>query len=96
MDYIYILSPHRNIGSYTLLIFFLPLLICQKQGMFGMNVDILANNPSIKWYFIIAIPFTALVLIIAVLIRGRHWIKRNMIPTRNRTSSGEEGVVYKD
>jgi hypothetical protein len=57
-----------------------------------MNVDILANNPSIKWYFIIAIPFTALVLIIAILIRGRHWLKRNLIPKRNRTRSSEEDV----
>jgi hypothetical protein len=42
--------------------------------MFGMNVDVLADNPSIQWYFIIAIPFTVLVLVIAVLIRGRKWI----------------------
>jgi hypothetical protein len=63
-----------------------------QQGMFGMNVDILANNPPIKWYFIIAIPFTALVLILAVLIRGRHWIKSKVIPKKSRTRSSEEGI----
>ncbi|KAL1962734.1 hypothetical protein VTN77DRAFT_9188 [Rasamsonia byssochlamydoides] len=34
---------------------FLPLTFI--VGFFGMNVDTFANNPSIKWYFIAAIPF---------------------------------------
>ncbi|OKL63593.1 hypothetical protein UA08_02012 [Talaromyces atroroseus] len=34
---------------------FLPLTFI--VGFFGMNVDTFQNNPSIKWYFIAAIPF---------------------------------------
>lgn len=45
------------------------------KGLFGMNVNILADNPSVKWYFIIALPATALVLIVALLFRRRKWIR---------------------
>lgn len=41
-----------------------------------MNVDVLADNPSIKWYFIIAVPSTALVVLVAVLIRRRRLISK--------------------
>src|SRR5436305_4086366 len=34
---------------------FLPLTFI--VGFFGMNVDTFAKNPSIKWYFIAAVPF---------------------------------------
>ena len=35
-----------------------------------MNVDVLSNNPSIRWYFIVAIPFTVLVLVVAALMQN--------------------------
>jgi Mg2+ and Co2+ transporter CorA len=36
------------------------------QGVFGMNVDVLNNSPaSIKWFFIVGISLTAVVLGIA-------------------------------
>ncbi|KAL6158211.1 hypothetical protein ACJQWK_07764 [Exserohilum turcicum] len=53
---------------------FFPLIAI--SGMFGMNVDVLADNPSIKWYFIIAVPSTALVVLVAVLIRRRRLISK--------------------
>lgn len=31
-----------------------------------MNIDILANNPSFKWYFVVAVPFLVLVLLITL------------------------------
>jgi hypothetical protein len=39
---------------------FLPLTFL--VGFFGMNVDTFANDPSIKWYFIAAVPFVSLPL----------------------------------
>ncbi|KAK8127923.1 hypothetical protein PG984_009031, partial [Apiospora sp. TS-2023a] len=39
---------------------FLPLTFI--TGVFGMNVDIFADNPSIKWWFAAAIPLMVLVL----------------------------------
>ena len=32
-------------------------------GFFGMNVDTFSSDPSIKWYFIVAIPMMAVVLV---------------------------------
>ncbi|KAK7958638.1 hypothetical protein PG988_013486 [Apiospora saccharicola] len=40
---------------------FLPLTFI--TGVFGMNVDIFAENPSIKWWFAAAIPLMAMVLL---------------------------------
>lgn len=39
-----------------------------SQGLFGMNIDLLANNPSVKWYFIVAVPFLVLVLGLALIL----------------------------
>ena len=41
---------------------FLPLTFI--VGFFGMNVDTFQENPSIKWYFIAAVPLMVLVLIL--------------------------------
>lgn len=41
---------------------FLPLTFI--VGFFGMNVDAFAGDPSIKWYFIAAVPLMLLVLIL--------------------------------
>ena len=41
---------------------FLPLTFL--VGFFGMNVDVFKENPGIKWYFISAVPFVILILII--------------------------------
>lgn len=40
---------------------FLPLTF--MVGFFGMNVDVFSNDPSIKWYFIVAVPMMAIVFI---------------------------------
>ncbi|KAI9758262.1 MAG: hypothetical protein M4579_003121 [Chaenotheca gracillima] len=40
---------------------FLPLTF--MVGFFGMNVDTFAGDPSIKWYFVAAVPFMLLILI---------------------------------
>lgn len=39
---------------------FLPLTF--MVGFFGMNVDTFHNDPSIKWYFIVAVPFMLMIL----------------------------------
>ncbi|KAK8880066.1 metal ion transmembrane transporter [Apiospora arundinis] len=40
---------------------FLPLTFI--TGIFGMNVDTFSDNPSIKWWFIVAVPLMVLVLL---------------------------------
>ncbi|MCJ1462795.1 hypothetical protein MMC07_001398 [Pseudocyphellaria aurata] len=51
---------------------FLPLTFI--VGFFGMNVDTFANNPSIKWYFVAAVPMMLLVLIFWYIIK--HFLAR--------------------
>jgi len=51
---------------------FLPLTFI--VGFFGMNVDIFANNPNIKWYFASAVPMMVLMLLIWYCIK--HSISR--------------------
>lgn len=51
---------------------FLPLTFI--VGFFGMNVDTFANNPSIKWYFVAAVPMMLLVLILWYVIK--HFLAR--------------------
>lgn len=51
---------------------FLPLTFI--VGFFGMNVDTFANNPSIKWYFVVAVPMMLLVLILWYVIK--HFLAR--------------------
>lgn len=51
---------------------FLPLTFI--VGFFGMNVDTFANNPSIKWYFVAAVPMMLLVLIFWYVIK--HFLAR--------------------
>ncbi|CAZ79658.1 unnamed protein product [Tuber melanosporum] len=61
---------------------FLPLTFI--VGFFGMSVDTFADNPSIKWYFIVTVPFMAAVLVSWYLLK--HWL------TRHRQSPHERGV----
>ena len=38
----------------------------EVQGIFGMNVDVLIDEPpSIRWYFAAVVPFSALILALA-------------------------------
>lgn len=46
---------------------FLPLTFV--VGFFGMNVDTFSGNPSIKWYFIAAVPLMLLVLLLWYLLK---------------------------
>lgn len=52
---------------------FLPLTFL--SGFFGMNVDLFADEPSIKWYFVAAVvlvsPFAATLLQTSALYPGR-------------------------
>ncbi|KIW82143.1 hypothetical protein Z517_05170 [Fonsecaea pedrosoi CBS 271.37] len=60
----------REMGNITWITFiFFPLITV--SGLFGMNVDVLVDNPSIKWYFVVAVPLTLLVVGMALFIR-RH------------------------
>ncbi|KAF2133257.1 hypothetical protein P153DRAFT_363472 [Dothidotthia symphoricarpi CBS 119687] len=77
----------KEVGAVTWITFiFFPLIAV--SGMFGMNVDLLADNPPIKWYFIIAIPATSLVLIVAILIRSRKWIRMRLSRPRRKVTKG--------
>lgn len=51
---------------------FLPLTFV--VGFFGMNVDTFSGNPSIKWYFIAAVPMMVLVFIFWYVIK--HFLAR--------------------
>jgi Mg2+ and Co2+ transporter CorA len=58
--------------------------------MFGMNVDVLADSPSIKWYFIIAVPLTVLTLTLALVVHERHQIRQKMSRFRKRRKPTQE------
>ncbi|KAL8991293.1 MAG: hypothetical protein Q9177_000256 [Variospora cf. flavescens] len=51
---------------------FLPLTFI--VGFFGMNVDTFADDPSIKWYFVAAVPLMLLVLVLWYIIK--HFLAR--------------------
>ena len=55
---------------------FLPLTFL--VGFFGMNVDTFMNDPSIKWYFVAAVPMMLSVLILWYVIK--HILARNKTP----------------
>ncbi|KAL8717905.1 MAG: hypothetical protein Q9225_004898 [Loekoesia sp. 1 TL-2023] len=38
-------------------------------SIFGMNVDVLSNDPPLKWYFMSSVPFMALLLAATVALR---------------------------
>jgi hypothetical protein len=40
-----------------------------------MNIDLLADNPPVKWYFIVAAPFLVLVLGVAFVMQYAATIK---------------------
>ncbi|KAF6225254.1 hypothetical protein HO133_010451 [Letharia lupina] len=55
----------RDLGRISWITFISGPLIA-VSGIFGMNVDVLINKPpSIRWYFVAVIPFSALVLAVA-------------------------------
>ncbi|OAL34736.1 hypothetical protein AYO20_05931 [Fonsecaea nubica] len=61
----------KEMGNITWITFiFFPLITV--SGLFGMNVDVLADNPSIKWYFVVAVPLTLLVVGMVLFIRRRR------------------------
>ena len=51
---------------------FLPLTF--MVGFFGMNVDTFSNDPSIKWYFVVAVPMMVIVFIFWYFIK--HFLAR--------------------
>jgi CorA-like Mg2+ transporter protein len=61
---------------------FLPLTF--MVGFFGMNVDTFANDPSVKWYFVVTVPFMLLVL-------GAWYILRHIL-ARQRQSPYQRGI----
>lgn len=61
---------------------FLPLTFI--VGFFGMNVDTFSENPSIKWYFLTAIPMMALVFIL--------WFTTKTFLARQRQTPYQRGI----
>ncbi|KAF8854310.1 hypothetical protein BDZ45DRAFT_805944 [Acephala macrosclerotiorum] len=67
----------ESMGRITWISFiFFPLIAV--SGLFGMNIDLLANNPSVKWYFIVAVPFLVLVLGLALILNYAAPIRAKM------------------
>ncbi|KKA24807.1 hypothetical protein T310_1166 [Rasamsonia emersonii CBS 393.64] len=62
---------------------FLPLTFI--VGFFGMNVDTFANNPSIKWYFVAAIPFMIVVLAV-------YFLMKRLASSRHRQTPYQRAV----
>lgn len=50
-----------------------------------MNIDLLADNPSVKWYFIVAIPFLVLVVGIALIMQNMTVIQ-SMLRSRRQST----------
>ncbi|KAI9707077.1 MAG: hypothetical protein M1836_000037 [Candelina mexicana] len=61
---------------------FLPLTF--MVGFFGMNVDTFQNNPSIKWYFIVAVPLMLLILML--------WYFLKHLLARSRQTPYQRGI----
>lgn len=61
---------------------FLPLTF--MVGFFGMNVDIFSHQPSVKWYFIVSVPFMLLVLV--------GWYIMKHILARQRQTPYQRGI----
>ena len=61
---------------------FLPLTFI--AGFFGMNVDTFVRQPSIKWYFIIAVPFMLCVIVL--------WYVLKHVLARQRQSQYRRGI----
>jgi CorA-like Mg2+ transporter protein len=61
---------------------FLPLTF--MVGFFGMNVDTFNNHPSVKWYFIVSVPFMLLVL--------AGWYLMKHILARQRQTPYQRGI----
>ncbi len=61
---------------------FLPLTF--MVGFFGMNVNTFANDPSIKWYFIVSVPFMLLVL--------AAWYITKHVIARQRQTPYQRGI----
>ncbi|KAI9843557.1 MAG: hypothetical protein M1837_006233 [Sclerophora amabilis] len=61
---------------------FLPLTF--MVGFFGMNVDTFAGDPSIKWYFIVAVPFMILILV--------FWFITKHLLARRRQTPYQRGI----
>ncbi|KAF7506013.1 hypothetical protein GJ744_012360 [Endocarpon pusillum] len=61
---------------------FLPLTF--MVGFFGMNVNTFANDPSIKWYFVVSVPFMLLVL--------AAWYITKHVLARQRQTPYQRGI----
>lgn len=61
---------------------FLPLTF--MVGFFGMNVDTFSDNPSIKWYFLTAVPMMLLVFIL--------WFATKNFLARQRQTPYQRGI----
>ncbi len=61
---------------------FLPLTF--MAGFFGMNVDTFTDNPSIKWYFLTAVPMMLLVFLL--------WFATKTFLARQRQSPYQRGI----
>jgi len=61
---------------------FLPLTF--MASFFGMNVDTFTNSPSLKWYFIVTVPFMLLVL--------GGWYIMKLILARQRQAPYQRGI----
>ncbi|KAL8995142.1 MAG: hypothetical protein Q9188_006878 [Gyalolechia gomerana] len=47
---------------------FLPLVF--SASIFGMNVDVLANDPPLKWYFVSSVPLMGVLVVVTIALRN--------------------------
>ncbi|KAI3340262.1 hypothetical protein F4824DRAFT_497212 [Ustulina deusta] len=70
-------TTNRSLKRLTWVTFaYLPLLFV--ASLFGMNVNILSNNPSFWWYFPIAGGFTLLTLVVWIIFKRFHTLEGNL------------------
>ena len=69
---------------------FLPLTFL--VGFFGMNVDTFQQSPSLRWYFISAVPL--MILILLAWLATKHWTRRDVKQSGSRLPDGSPLSLY--
>lgn len=56
-----------------------------------MNVDVFVNSPPLKWYFVSAVPFMVVLLLVAIMLRNISFSKtKARIWRMSRSDGGKE------
>lgn len=62
-----------------------------------MNIDILADNPSFAWYFVVAVPFLVFVLVVTGALQHSSkifgWFRRMKGQGNSQNADASAGVL---